>query len=113
MIVVIIIIALLGLGIGIWGIVAAATTKDQEMNVGKLLLHLFLWGGLIAAIIYAIKTSNSNQTISIQNQDFSNKELKKEDIVEILEKIDTLLNEGKITKEEHAELRKEALKKSV
>ena len=43
------------IGIQIWGILAAAKTLDTEINVGKLLLHLFLFGGVVAAIVYAIQ----------------------------------------------------------
>lgn len=51
----IIILSIAIIGMQIWGIVAAVKTKDTEISVGKLLLHLFLWGGLIAAIVYAIQ----------------------------------------------------------
>ena len=50
-----VIFAIAIIGIQIWGIVVAAQTKDKELRVGRLLLHLFLFGGVVAAIIYAVQ----------------------------------------------------------
>lgn len=56
------------IAIFIWGIVAASKTKDIGVQAGRLLLHLFLWGGFVAAIVYAIKASSNRDANFMQQQ---------------------------------------------
>lgn len=56
------------IGITIWGIVAAAKTQDTKIRIGRLLLHLFLWGFLIAAIVYLVKCNNNTSNAALNMQ---------------------------------------------
>ncbi len=38
----------------IFGVINACKTQDTEVRAGRVFLHFFLFGGILAAIIYAI-----------------------------------------------------------
>ncbi|CAM9135578.1 hypothetical protein MYMA111404_03120 [Mycoplasma marinum] len=112
----IVLLTIVFLALWIWGIYKATKTNDREIRTGRIFLHLIIWGGLAAAIIYAIKvTSNQNEDIKnrlysynpkIENQSSFREDSNKMQIA----KIDKLLESKSITKEEHKKLKEKYTK---
>lgn len=86
-------IAIFGLTIFISGIVSAARTTDTEMSIGRLLLHIFIWGGFIAAIVYAVKTSNNRNSMTHMPQQAPQSTQSREE--ELLKRIEELEKNSK------------------
>lgn len=84
----IVFISIAVIAVCITGIISAAKTKDVGVQVGRLLLHLFIWGGFVAAIVYAVKASGNKDVQYHQPQPQNNE-------AELLKRIEELEKQNK------------------